>query len=140
MAKALQCDRCGRYFNPLQMDFTMCKFRNPVFQTRKDVNEGTIGSYLLPDESPDTWIDLCPSCAEDFEAFMGGAPLSIYDPPMCEKDADHIVTNVVNKVCPNILPEGSYVWKGPSPKVTLQECPIPRYDEVSAIDSTSAGR
>lgn len=89
MANAKLCDRCGRYFNPLEMEHVMCRFQNPVFQTKKDVAEGTVLSRLLDDEPADAWVDLCASCAEDFELFMDNMPLTIYnDPPMCEKDAE----------------------------------------------------
>lgn len=90
MANAKQCDRCGRYFNPLTIERMMCKFYNPIYQSKTDVDENKVGSFLLQHESPDAMVDLCPKCAEDFELFMNNMPLAIYnDPPMCEKDFDH---------------------------------------------------
>lgn len=131
MANARQCDRCGRYFNPLEMEHVMCRFMNPVFQTKKDVAEGTVLSRLLDDEPADAWVDLCASCAEDFELFMDNMPLAMYgNSQMCEKDAEH-VANVVNKVCPDILPEGCYVYKGPAPTVTYG----PATSDVSSADN-----
>lgn len=131
MANARQCDRCGLYFNPLRIDHLMCRFRNPAFISKEDAKQNKVGSYLLQHEPPDAIMDLCPKCAEDFELFMDNTPLAVYDnSQMCEKDAEH-VSNVVNKVCPDILPEGCYVYKGSAPTVTYG----PAKSDVSSIDN-----
>lgn len=71
MANARKCDRCGRFFDPFEFEGSCCKFRNPVFQTAKDIREGRIGT-LMNSKSPDIFIDLCPDCAERFDRFMCG--------------------------------------------------------------------
>lgn len=73
MANARKCDRCGKCFDPLHMDGMMCRFRNPVFQTSNDIREGVAGKMMLND--PDGFVDLCPECAEMFDAFMCGCDL-----------------------------------------------------------------
>ena len=74
MANAKRCDRCQRFFYPFEMDGVCCRFRNPVFQTENDIREGVIGRLMMND-SPDAYVDLCPDCAEQFEAFMCGADI-----------------------------------------------------------------
>lgn len=74
MANAKRCDRCQRFFYPFEMDGVCCKFRNPVFQTENDIREGVVGRLMMND-TVDAYVDLCPDCAEQFEAFMCGADL-----------------------------------------------------------------
>lgn len=73
MANARKCDRCGKCFDPLHMAGMMCRFRNPVFQNSNDIREGVVGKMMLND--PDGFVDLCPECAEMFDAFMCGCDL-----------------------------------------------------------------
>ena len=74
MANARKCDRCEKCFDPFGMKGMSCRFRNPVFQTSNDIREGVVGRLMVNDSS-EAWIDLCPDCAEMFEAFMcGGEP------------------------------------------------------------------
>lgn len=69
MANARKCDRCGKCFDPLHnMEGMMCRFRNPVFQNSNDIREGVVGKSML--NEPDAFVDLCPECAEMFDAFM----------------------------------------------------------------------
>lgn len=68
MANAKKCDRCEKCFDPLHMSGMMCRFKNPFFQNSNDIREGVIGKFMLSD--PDAYVDLCPECAEMFEAFM----------------------------------------------------------------------
>lgn len=69
MANAKQCDRCGKFFDPYKMNGMSCKFQNPLFQTSNDIREGVVGKLMI-NGSPDIYVDLCPECAELFEAFM----------------------------------------------------------------------
>ena len=72
MANARKCDRCEKCFDPINMTGMSCRFRNPIFQTSNDIREGVVGKLMVND-TPDAWVDLCPECAEMFEAFMCGA-------------------------------------------------------------------
>ena len=72
MANARKCDRCEKCFDPINMAGMSCRFRNPIFQTSNDIREGVVGKLMVND-TPDVWVDLCPECAEMFEAFMCGA-------------------------------------------------------------------
>lgn len=76
MANARKCDRCGKFYDPFEMDGMLCRFQNPVFQNTHDIQEGMIGKLLM-NASPDTHVDLCPECAELFEAFMCCSDLPI---------------------------------------------------------------
>lgn len=75
MASARKCDRCERCFDPAKMTGMACRLRNPYFQTANDAREGVIGKLMLngKGDNLDTYLDLCPECAEMFEAFMCGA-------------------------------------------------------------------
>lgn len=72
MSKALKCDRCGCCFDPMSGDGTaeFVEFRNPIFRTAKNIKLKDIRRCLIPDAPIDDPLDLCPSCAREFEAFM----------------------------------------------------------------------
>ena len=73
MAKALQCDRCGCYFNPLRLvshqEFS--RFMNPAILTSDDMQHNVRGRYLNPELGIEGMIDLCPDCTDAFIKFMG---------------------------------------------------------------------
>ena len=60
------CDRCGREIP--KCDIVSVKYSNPKSHCRNDV---VCWSALLGPED----LHLCPSCGDDFNAFMGGRPL-----------------------------------------------------------------
>ena len=70
MSVARKCDRCKKTFDPYNMEGACCKFRNPMFQTSKDLCEITSREYLMKDMSPDDYVDLCPNCSMQLRAFM----------------------------------------------------------------------
>ena len=74
MSNAKKCDRCGKFYDPFDMEGMSCKFSNPILQATNDHREGLIGKLMLSG-SPDDYEDLCPECAELFEAFMSGADI-----------------------------------------------------------------
>lgn len=79
MANARKCDRCKRCFDPLDQGFcVMARFQNPCFQSSEDIHKHKVGHYLIED-SIDAYVDLCPDCSKDFEAFMEGYPLSLHE-------------------------------------------------------------
>ena len=73
MAKAIKCDRCGKCFDPCHMEGLMCTFRNPFFRSSEDMWHTTVARYMYDDA--DGYVDLCPDCAEMFEAFMSGCDI-----------------------------------------------------------------
>ena len=79
MASARKCDRCGKCFDPLgcKNKSVMARFQNPIFQTSDQIRNHDIGYYLIED-SNDSYVDLCPECTKDFEAFMEGNPLRLH--------------------------------------------------------------
>lgn len=88
MSSARKCDRCGRCFDPLGQGLcVMAQFKNPVFASSKDIHEHSVGYYLI-DDSVESWVDLCPNCTKDFEAFMEGNPLSLRDFDFDRPDID----------------------------------------------------
>lgn len=74
MSNAKKCDRCGKFYDPFDMEGMSCKFTNPMLQTSANIREGMIGKLMFSG-SPDDYEDLCPECAELFEAFMSGADI-----------------------------------------------------------------
>lgn len=77
MANARKCDRCGKCFDPFSQKFRqMTHFKNPVFETERDIIDHKVGCYLVED-SPDALIDLCPDCTESFILFMKNYPLAV---------------------------------------------------------------
>ena len=80
MANARKCDRCGKCFDPLRFgDKTMmARFTNPIFQNSEQIKDHDVGYYLIEDTA-DAYVDLCPECTDDFEAFMEGNPLKLKD-------------------------------------------------------------
>ena len=79
MANARKCDRCGKCFDPLSQGKTvMARFQNPVFQNSEQIKDHDVGYYLIEDTA-DAYVDLCPECTDDFEAFMEGNPLKLKD-------------------------------------------------------------
>ena len=78
MANARKCDRCGICFDPLRYgDKSMiARFQNPIFQSSDQIKEHEVGYYLIEDTA-DAFVDLCPECTRDFEAFMEGNPLRL---------------------------------------------------------------
>ena len=77
MADARKCDRCGICFDHYDQGFfQMVSFRNPVYQTSKDLENGTYGRYYL-ENRPNEMIHLCPKCTGDFTLFMEGNPLAV---------------------------------------------------------------
>ena len=96
MANARKCDRCGVCFDPFEMEGMSCRFENPMFQNSHDIEEGVVGKLLI-NASPDNYIDLCPECAEMFEAFFSGCDLPadsesyyLQKPPDGDTDGDTI--------------------------------------------------
>lgn len=94
MANARKCDRCGKCFDPLRYgDKTMmARFQNPVFQNSEQIRNHDVGYYLIEDTA-DAYVDLCPDCTRDFEAFMEGNPLKMeeasFDKPDTVIDLDY---------------------------------------------------
>ena len=80
MASARKCDRCGQCFDPLRYgDKTMmARFMNPIFQNSEQIREHNVGYYLVED-SANSYVDLCPECTKEFEAFMEGNPLRLHE-------------------------------------------------------------
>ena len=78
MSKAIKCDRCGKCFDPLRYGdkSMMASFQNPIFQNSDQIKDHEVGYYLIED-SVDAYVDLCPECTRDFEAFMEGNPLKL---------------------------------------------------------------
>lgn len=72
MAKALQCDRCKKCFNPLTIEGEICHFSNPAIRTSSDYRDVLRGRYLNPNAGIDGVMDLCPECTRKFLIFMGG--------------------------------------------------------------------
>lgn len=69
MANVKKCDRCGKCFDPMEVEGLMCRFKNPIFQDAHSLKENVISAWLIA-SNPDAWVDLCPECAELFETFM----------------------------------------------------------------------
>ena len=69
MAKARKCDRCGMCFDPMEQREEMVRFQNPIFQNAQSIKETRVLRRLL-DDSPETYVDLCPTCTWLFERFM----------------------------------------------------------------------
>ena len=69
MANVKKCDRCGKCFDPMEVEGLMCRFKNPIFQDAHSLKENVVSAWLIT-SNPDAWVDLCPECAELFETFM----------------------------------------------------------------------
>lgn len=70
MSLARKCDRCGKFFDPADVNGMMCYFRNPVFLNSADFKNNTISRFMMENEPFDENVDLCPGCGELFETFM----------------------------------------------------------------------
>ena len=75
MSHALRCDRCGRLFDPMGIFGRVLSFRNPSLHTPEDYRHpGCVTRQnFRTDIPPDGTLDFCPTCTDEFIAFMDGA-------------------------------------------------------------------
>lgn len=93
MAEAMQCDRCGAFYNPAKTESEFCRFSNPVISTGKLYNEHRFARKMCNTE-PDSIggvrdeVDLCPKCTALLERFMKNLPFELFKkirmPPIIE--------------------------------------------------------
>ena len=76
MSKALKCNRCENFFDPVDVKGEFCHFENPAIRTSENYILGTNGRFLLEKRTADDMIvsekivDLCPNCTKEFISFM----------------------------------------------------------------------
>lgn len=70
MSKALQCDRCGEYFNPENVEGEFMHFNNPDIRTCEDYKAHLSGRYWNEESGREGVVDLCPHCCQSFFNFM----------------------------------------------------------------------
>ena len=72
MSKALQCDRCGKYFNPQKIGL-YSEFSNPLCYTKNDFKNKTFSGVLFnstKDMQDFQHLNLCDECTKNLCEFM----------------------------------------------------------------------